>query len=220
LLTLKPHLGLLFPVMLAASGRWRVFLVASATALLIAAMTAALIGPQVWIDFLQKGIPVQNLVLADPDRIGTPNFPTIFMNVRGTGASYAIAMTVQACFSAFAVGAVFFAFRYRRNGDPQLLAALFFACSICGVPYLLSYDTLPATCLAVMLLGSGTLDRRGQVLAKLVYWLPLIQMALGTGHIPGPALIPPAFALYALMRLKADRGLPAHELQARPVPAL
>jgi Glycosyltransferase family 87 len=60
LLTLKPQLGLLFPVMLAASGRWRVFLVASATALLIAAVTAALFGPQVWLDFVQKGIPVQN----------------------------------------------------------------------------------------------------------------------------------------------------------------
>ena len=219
LLTLKPQLGLLFPVMLAASGRWRVFLVASATALLIAAATAALFGPQVWLDFVQKGIPVQNLVLADPDRIGTPFFPTIFMNVRGTGASYAIAMTVQACFSAFAIGAVFFAFRHRKDADPQLLAALFFACSICAVPYLLSYDTLPVTCLAVMLLGAGTLDRRGQVLAKLVYWLPLIQMALGSGHIPGPALIPPAFALYVLMRLKADRGMPTDAVLARPAPA-
>jgi hypothetical protein len=115
---------------------------------------------------------------------------------------------------------VFFAFRYRRDGDPQLLAALFFACSICAVPYLLSYDALPATCLAVMLLGRGTLDLRGQVLAKLLYWLPLIQMALGTGHIPGPALIPPAFALYALLRLKADRGMPAHEGHVQPAPAL
>jgi hypothetical protein len=141
------------------------------------------------------------------------------MNVRGTGASYAIAMTVQACFSAFAIGAVFFAFRYRRDAEPQLLAALFFACSICAVPYLLSYDTLPVTCLAVMLLGAGTLDARGHVLAKLVYWLPLIQMALGSGHIPGPALIPPAFALYVLMRLKADRGMPIDAVQARPAPA-
>ena len=219
LLTLKPQLGLLFPVMLAASGRWRVFLVASATALLFAATTAVVFGPQVWLDFVQKGIPVQNLVLADPDRIGTPFFPTIFMNVRGTGASYAVAMTVQACFSAFAIGAVFFAFRYRKDADPQLLAALFFACSICAVPYLLSYDALPATCLAVMLLGAGTLDGRGQVLAKLVYWLPLIQMALGTGHIPGPALIPPAFARYVLMRLKADRGIPLDAVHVRPAPA-
>jgi hypothetical protein len=220
LLTLKPQLGVLFPVMLAASGRWRVFLVASATGLLIVAATTALFGPQVWIDFVQKGLPVQNLVLADPDRIGTAYYPTIFMNVRGVDASYVLAMSIQACFSVFAIGAVFFAFRYRRDGDPQLLAALFFACSICAVPYLLSYDALPATCLAVMLLGRGTLDLRGQVLAKHLYWLPLIQMALGTGHIPGSALIPPAFALYALLRLKADRGMPAPEGHVQPAPAL
>jgi len=83
----------------------------------------------------------------------------------GSGAAsslrYAIAMTVQACFSAFAIGAVFFAFRHRKDADPQLLAALFFACSICAVPYLLSYDTLPATSLAVMLLGAGTLGTCG-----------------------------------------------------------
>jgi hypothetical protein len=72
----------------------------------------------------------------------------------------------------------------------------------------------------VMLLGSGKLDPRGEVLAKLLYWLPLIQMALGTAHIPGPALIPPAFALYALMRLRGDRGMPAHDAQARVAPAL
>ena len=83
----------------------------------------------------------------------------------------------------------------------------------------MSYDALPATCLAVMLLGAGTLDGRGQVLAKLVYWLPLIQMALGSGHIPGPALIPPAFALYVLMRLKADRGMPTDAVHAQPAPA-
>jgi hypothetical protein len=83
----------------------------------------------------------------------------------------------------------------------------------------LSYDTLPATSLAVMLLGAGTLDRRGQVLAKLVYWLPLIQMALGSGHIPGPALIPAAFAIYVLMRLTADRGMPTDAVLARPARA-
>ncbi len=64
------------------------------------------------------------------------------------------------------------------------------------------------TCLAVMLLGAGKLDARGQILAKLMYWLPLIQMALGQFHIPAPALIPPAFALYVLMRLD-ERVYPA-----------
>jgi hypothetical protein len=211
LITLKPQVGLLLPVMLAASGRWRVFLTATITTLLIVGVTAALFGPQLWIDYVLKGLPVQNLVLADPQRVGTPFYPTIFMNVRGTGASYAIAMTVQACFSAFAVGAVFFAYRFRKCADPQLLSALFFACTICGVPYLLSYDTLAVSCLAVMLLANGKLDARGQILAKLVYWLPLIQIGLGQFHIPGPALIPPAFAGFLLLRLlqsTGDRGTP------------
>ena len=160
-------------------------------------------GPETWSDFVLKGLPVQNLVLADPARIATSFHATIFMNVYGAGASYRMAMIVQICFSAFAVAAVFFAFKFRRDADPHLLTALFFACSICVVPYLLSYDTLPMTCLAVMLLASGQLDMRGQTLAKLMYWLPLIQMVLGQFHIPGPALIPPAFALYALMQLGA-----------------
>ena len=201
ILTLKPQLGLLFPVMLAASGRWRAFSVAAVTALVIAAATAAVFGPQAWIDFIREGLPAQNAVLADPERIATPYYPTIFMNLRGTGTSYPLAMAVQACFAALAVGAVFFAYRARKDADPRMLAALFFACSICAVPYLLSYDLVPMTCVAISLLAAGKLDERGQIIAKLVYWLPLIQMTLGQFHLPGAALIPPAFALYAFMSL-------------------
>jgi hypothetical protein len=37
----------------------------------------------VWIDFVANGLPVQGLVLSDPDRIATPFFPTFFINFRG-----------------------------------------------------------------------------------------------------------------------------------------
>jgi Glycosyltransferase family 87 len=205
LLTLKPQLGLMFPVMLAASGRWRVFGTAAVTGLAIAAVTAVLFGPQVWIDFVAKGLPVQNLVLVDPERVGTPFYPTIFMNVRGANASYAVAMAVQLCFSAVAVAIVFCAYRFRPKTDPQILNALFFACAVCSVPYLLSYDTLTLTCFAAMLLASGKLDTRGQVLAKLTFWLPLIQIGLGQFHIPGPALIPAAFAIHLGLATAGDR---------------
>src|SRR5581483_1454619 len=50
LLTLKPQLGLFFPVLLLASGRWTVFSAAAATAIVVVTITAALFGPQVWID--------------------------------------------------------------------------------------------------------------------------------------------------------------------------
>jgi glycosyl transferase family 87 len=200
-LTLKPQLGLLFPVLLAASGRWRVFVTAAVTGLAIAAAATVVLGAQVWSDFVLKGLPVQNLILDDPLRLATLYHPTIFTNLHAIGMGYGAAMAVQACFAAFGVGAVFFAYRFRRDADPRLLAALFLACSICAVPYFSSYDAVAITCVAVMLLETGKLDAPGRVLAKLVYFLPVLQIALGTWHIPGPALIPPAFAAYLLMRL-------------------
>ena len=33
-----------------------------------------------WIDFVANGLPVQGLVLSDPDRIATPLFPTFFIS--------------------------------------------------------------------------------------------------------------------------------------------
>jgi Glycosyltransferase family 87 len=204
LLTVKPQLGVLFPFMLMASGRWRIFAVASLTSLALVAVTAAVFGAQVWIDFVVKGLPVQGLVLADPERIATPFFPTVFMNLRGIDLGTPAAMTIQAVFSAAAVGAVVWAFRSRRKADPHLLRALFLACSVAASPYLLSYDLLPLTFAAVALLAAGRLGPRGRRLAQLVYWTPALQLALGTYHLPGPALIAPAFALYLVVRLKGE----------------
>lgn len=215
LLTLKPQLGLLFPIMLAASGRWRVFLVAGVTAAFIVAVTAALFGPQVWSDFISEGIPIQNnLILADPERVATPFYPTIFMNIRGLDTSYATAMTVQLCFTVLAIAAVVYGYRYRKDADPQLLVALFLSCSVFGIPYLLAYDTMAMTCMVVILLAGDKFDTRGQIAAKLVYWLPLIQMGLGQFHIPGPAIIPAIFALAILMHLRREQ---TWETPAAPV---
>ena len=203
LLTLKPQLGLLFPIVLAVSGRWRVFVVAGIVTAFIVALTAALFGPEVWSDFISKGIPVQNnMVLADPERVATPFYPTIFMNIRGLDTSYATAMTVQLCFTALAIGAVVYAYRFRKDCDPQLLMALFLSCSVFGTPYMLAYDTLAMTCMAVILLAGDKLDARGQIAAKLVYWLPLIQIGFGQFHIPGPAVIPALFALAVLKKIR------------------
>src|SRR3954447_8617291 len=219
LLTLKPQLGLLFPVMLIASARWRVFASAAVTALALVAATALVFGPQVWVDFVTKGLVVNNMVLADPERIATPFHPTIFMNLRGIDLPYDVAMAAQLCVSAGAVGIVAWAFRFRRDANPLMLMALFLACSIAAVPYMLSYDTLGLAFAALLLLGAGSLDGAGRRFVQLVYWLPLIQMVFGNWHIPGPALIAPAFAIYALTRLRASpasaRAFDAMSITAR-----
>ncbi len=117
------------------------------------------------------------------------------MNVRGIGVSYARAMTMQAVSTVFAIGAVFFAYRYRKNAEPQLLSALFFAARF--APFLTCCPTTGDHHLSRRHVARRRpLDAPARRIAKLVYWLPLIQMIFGQYHIPGPALILPAFAVF------------------------
>lgn len=102
------------------------------------------------------------------------------------------------------------AFRAGAEGrilaEPRQLAALSFARSIAAVPFLFSYDTLVLCLAALALLAAGKVDSRGWRLARLIYWLPLIQISLGTLHIPGSALIAPAFALYLISQPEKPNG--------------
>jgi hypothetical protein len=215
LLTLKPQLGLLLPVMLIASGQWRAFIAASATAVALAALTALLFGPQVWIDYLHIGLAAQNHVLSDTHILAARLMPTVFMNVHLAGASYGLAMAVQLCALLLGAAAVGWAFRYYRDADPQMLLALFLACSVSATPYLMSYDTLPLLCAALLLLAHAPLDTLGRRLVQAIFWLPFIQMVLGTWHIPGGGLIAPAFALYLVQHLSHA----AKPIASRPVAA-
>jgi hypothetical protein len=201
LLTIKPQLGFLFPLLLIASGRWRVFAAATVTTLALVAITTLLFGVEIWQDFLSKGMPVQNRILADPDLVATPFYTTVFMNVRGLDLSPSIAMAVQLMFSAFAAAVLVWAFWAKRDADPDLLRALFFAATVSASPYLLAYDSLPLMFATLALLVSGKLDGPGRRLAQLVFWLPSLQLVFGAAHIPGPALIAPAFVAYLGWRL-------------------
>lgn len=202
LVTLKPHVGLLWPVALAASGRWRVFLSAAATALLLGLASLWLFGIDSWTRFLTLGLHAQAQVLADPHGIATPFYPTLFMNLHGAGISAAAAMAVQGVFALAAALSVGWAFARRRDAAPHLLFALLTAASVVALPYLLIYSLLPLCLSALLLLQDGALDAKGRFLARLVYWLPLLQIGLGRWHVPGPALIPPLFLLLLVWRLK------------------
>lgn len=216
-LTLKPQLGILFPVMLAATGRWRVFVTAAITALVIAGITTAMFGTQIWIDFIARGLPTQSIVLRDPAGIATPFYPNVYMNLRGLGFAFPLATAIQSLVSLAAAVLVWRIFRAHRDADPRILAALFLAASVAATPSLLSYDTLALTVAAVALLRGGLLDNMGRLIAQLLFWLPLLQLGLGQIHVPGPGLIAPAFALYLAARLRQQRGREQGRSALQPV---
>jgi hypothetical protein len=200
LLTVKPQLGVLFPFVLIASGRWRVFLAAGVTAVTLLAASVALGGLESWHAYAVKALPLQREVLQDAAGTAMPFHPTIFMNIRGLVGNHA-AEIVQFAFTLAAVVAVSAAFRYRRDSDPRMLQALFLACTVSASPYMGAYDLLPLSFAAVALIAEEKLDARGRRLAQLVYWTPALQLLFGTVQLPGPGFIAPLFAAYLLQRM-------------------
>jgi hypothetical protein len=200
LLTVKPQLGILFPFALMASKRWEVFFVAAATALALLAASVAIGGIEGWQDYVTKALPLQREVLQDAAGTAMPFQPSIFMNIRGVVGNHA-GEIIQFGFTIAAVAAVAAAFRWRRDGDPRMLQALFFACTVSASPYMGAYDLLPLTFAAVALIAEEKLDGTGRRLAQLVFWTPALQLLFGNLQLPGPGFIAPVFALYLLRAL-------------------
>jgi hypothetical protein len=85
----------------------------------------------------------------------------------------------------------------------DLRIALFLSCSVFTAPYFLTHD-LVALSVAAAALAAGRPPGDQQTLAlKAVYLLPMLQMAAGMVHVPGVALVPIWFAVWALRRLRS-----------------
>jgi hypothetical protein len=192
LLTLKPQLGLFVPVLLLAAGNWRTIAAAALTALAIAGATALIWGPGVWTAYFETGIANQSLVLSDPERLGGPFMPTIFMNLRVAGLPFGAAMAVQAAASLAAIALIWATFRRRPDPTDLRANAIFLAAAVFGTPYLLSYDTLALAGIMLLLAAEG----RGRLLPLLAFLLPLLQLAAGSAGLPGPALVPVLIAVH------------------------
>lgn len=193
LMTVKPQLGLFFPILLLATRSWKVIFAASVTAILMAGVTAVIWGTDVWLAYFDQGIANQTLVLTDPDNLSELHMATPFINARSAGLPIAVASIVQAVASIFAVWLVWKTFARRPQADDLRANALFLACATFGTPYMMSYDTLPLVVAMLLLMPA---DPVGRLLTLLAWGLQLLQFAFGLFHLPGPALVPIAIALY------------------------
>lgn len=203
LLLVKPQLALLIPVLFAVTRNWRAFGAAALSCTVIAGMVAAIWGIDIWRIYLATGIANQSLVLSDPDHLAGPFMPTLFMNLRVAGVPVAVASLCQSVLALIAVSIVIVHFR-RDPGAGDLSAnLLFLTCTICVTPYVLSYDLLAASAMAVLMIAAG----RGRTAPLLIVLLPLFQLAAGMAGVPGPGLVPFGVALF-LAREKKSSLLP------------
>ncbi|WP_309661597.1 glycosyltransferase family 87 protein [Sphingomonas sp.] len=193
LLTLKPQLGLFFPVLLLATRSWKIIAAAAVTGIGLALITGLIWGSDVWFAYLNHGIANQTQILTDSENLSELHMATLFINARSAGLTIAAAGAVQAVASVLAVVLVWITFARRPPADDLRANAIFLACAAFGTPYMMSYDTLPLVVAMVLLMPMGT---AGRLLTLLAWGLQPLQFAFGLFHLPGPALVPIIIALY------------------------
>lgn len=195
LLTLKPQLGLLIPVALLAGGHWRAIAYATAGALTITAISAAVMGVEYWLHWLDTMDLMTSLLQTDLIKFNL--MITWYALVRYLGVPHEAALMLQLAVTLFAILAV--AWVWRRPVTADLKAAVLCIAIPVATPYAWHYEMSLALVGAMFLARDGF----GKTIGARV-WLA----ALWLGQVPGLALdpyLPPAF--YVAPLLTATVGL-------------
>ena len=137
LLTYKPQFGILFPLVLAATGRWRAFGAAAAVAAALAAGSVAAFGIAPWRAMLQSVSTANQLVLADGG-MGWNKLQSIFGLVRALGGSETLAWIVHG--GCAITGAIAITLVWRSRVPYELKAAALAIGAVLMTPYAFSYD--------------------------------------------------------------------------------
>ena len=209
LLAYKPQFGLMIPLVLVATGRWRaVFAAAATVALLVLAATLAF-GIDTWRAFFTFAEYTRTIVL-ETGETGWHKIQSVFSWARMWGASVPLAYTVQGAVT-LAIGAALI-WLWRSPASFALKAATLCLAAILATPYSLDYDLMvlaPAIAfLTVAGLARGFAPYEKTALAFL--WIaPLI--ARGFAEV---TLIP--LGVIAMLVMLA---LVLHKAKGNPAPA-
>jgi len=202
LLAYKPQFGLMIPLVLIASGRWRAFFAASATVIVLAALTTLVFGPQIWTAFLDSMHFTRTIVL-EAGETGWHKIQSVFSWVRMWGGPVPLAYAVQGIVTIAA--AVALIWLWRGPVAFALKASALAVAAILATPYSLDYDMMvlaPAIAfLAADGLTRGFSDYEKSALAAL--WLvPLVARSIAA-HVYVPLGVIAMLAVFVLVILRA-----------------
>jgi len=163
LLTYKPHLGLLFPIALAAGGYWRAFFTAAIVAVLMAGAAWLAFGGEAWFAFLGN-IGHTSQAFLSQGWADWSKLQTAFGLTRTLGGSETLAWIVQAAVSLAA--AISVAIIWRGKAAYDLKAAALGVGALVATPYLYIYDLVVLAAPIAFMLRLG--NARGYLPKELI----------------------------------------------------
>ncbi len=198
ILTVKPHLGFLLPVLLLLERRWLVIMSAAATTAVLVVVTSLLFGWQIWGEYWQKVIPQQLWIMEVGQGLGF--LVSSLCGARLAGLPLNVAWIIQDAVSAIALAMVLWTFWRRR--DPALSMALFVTATFLFSPYALCYDMVIFGLVVAMLRGRADNTWRDHALLIAVWSLPVTMMVAAIVKIPLAPFVLMAFAASLLVRMR------------------
>ncbi len=206
LLAYKPQFGLMIPIALAASGRWRAFAAAAATVAILAVATTFVFGPHVWQAFLDS-TRFTRVVALEQGNTGWYKIQSVFSWARMWGAPVPLAYALQGAMIAVLGAAL--AWLWRSAASYPLKAAALCLAAILATPYTFDYDMMvlaPAIAfLAVDGFARGFAPWEKTALAAL--WLtPLVARSVAHATLI-PLGVPAMLAVFAMVVWRAGRDV-------------
>ncbi len=203
LLVYKPQYGVLLPIVLGVSGRWKCFAAAAITVVLLSIATTLTFGISVWDAFLASTHFTRTVVL-EQGNTGWYKIQSVFAWARMWGAPIPLAYAVQGVASAASAAAL--AWLWRGAAPYPLQAAALCLATILATPYSFDYDMmLLAPALAFVALdgfnrGFGPWEKT--ILAAL--WLmPLVARSIAHVSLI-PLGVPAMLAMFVLILRRSE----------------
>jgi hypothetical protein len=137
LLAYKPQFGLMIPLVLVATGRWRTCAAAAATLVALVIITTVAFGIDVWRAALASTAFTREVVL-EQGNIGWHKIQSVFSWVRMWGGGVPLAYVAQG--TATALIAALLVWLWRSEAAYSLKAAALCIATIAATPYSLDYD--------------------------------------------------------------------------------
>ncbi len=200
LLTVKPHLGILIPLVLLLRGKWKLCFLAAAFTLLLAGASAAVFGLGAWTEYLTRVPEYQASLLDHGSGLYRLMMPSVYNGFVLAGLDQ-VAMAFQIGAAGLAIAAVFLV--HRSGASLASLGLVTATATFLVLPYSFNYD-MGIVCLAA-LIGMRQSCEDDRPFDRLIYAAAYLSPAL-IFKLNGtlPMLVP--FFLLAMLFVEVRRA--------------
>lgn len=180
LLTIKPQLGLILPLLLLYERRWIVILSASVTAAALVLISSVLFGIEAWTGYITETIPYQAYVMRDLGGSFLHLLLSLYGALRLEGVDADLALSIHIGFAVLVLAAYVLSLFLAPDKDARSLCLVI--ASLLITPYSLSYDLGALSALTALwawrLRSPTSAMGARQLLFYLIAMLPLLQWSL------------------------------------------